>query len=79
MLDLVEETEAHVVVGGGLLLGGSLGSWGSSSWGGGGGGSGGSSGSGGSTTRWDGGELLGALGDDVVDVLALELGDDLRI
>ena len=74
---LVEETEAHVLIGLLLLLlllgggsssgRGSGGSLGTTS--GGGGGSG--------TARGDGRELLAALGNEGVEVLAVELGEDL--
>ena len=73
---LVEETEAHVVIGLLLLLllllssRGLLSTTGSSS-----------SAAGGSTTTgstgWDGGELGRTFLDELVDVLALELGDEL--
>lgn len=36
-----------------------------------------STGRGGTSTGWDGGELVGALSDQLVDVLALELGEEL--
>lgn len=74
---LVEETETHVLVGLLLLLllGGSLGLSGGTTR------SGGSTTSGGggttSTTRGNGSELLGSGGDELVDVLALKLGDEL--
>ena len=74
---LVEETETHVLVGLLLLLllgsGGLLG--GSSTTGGGGTTS--SGGSATSTTRGNGSELLRSGGDELVDVLALKLGDQL--
>jgi hypothetical protein len=71
---LVEKTEAHVVVGLLLLLDLLL-SGGSVS-----GGSGSTTGSGGSsagTAGGNGSKLLGAGGDQLVDVLALKLGDEL--
>lgn len=73
---LVEETETHVLVGlllllllrgGGLLGGSSTASSGTTT-----GGSGTTS-----TTRGNGSELLGSGGDELVDVLALKLGDQL--
>lgn len=74
---LVEETETHVLVGlllllllsGGSLLGGSGTASGSTT-------SGGSSATTGAT-RWNGSELLGSRSDELVDVLALKLGDQL--
>merc|ERR1719481_112365 len=76
--NLVEKTESHIVVG--LLLGLFLlllllgfGGGGCSSAGGGSSGCGASS----TTTGWNGSQLLGTLGDELVDALALQLGDDL--
>lgn len=74
---LVEETETHVLVGLLLLLllsGGGLSLSGTTS-----GSRGGTTGGGTATraTRGNGSELLGSGGDELVDVLALKLGDEL--